>query len=99
MPGLQGALLLTLHGSRHRVDLRGYALAAITFDAQGQPLPPQVILPQQTSAAFDSFFTVRVMNYRGSGFWPERPLDVAVSPEGWLYVSMTGGRILALRPA
>ena len=27
-PGLQGALLLTLHGSRHRVDLRGYALAA-----------------------------------------------------------------------
>ena len=99
LPGLQGALLLTLHGSRHRVDLRGYALAAITFDAQGQPLPPQVILPQQTSAAFDSFFTVRVMNYRGSGFWPGRPLDVAVSPEGWLYVSMTGGRILALRPA
>lgn len=98
LPGLQDALLVTLHGSRHRVDLRGYALAVINFDARGNPLAPEVILPQQRADRVDSFFTVAVMNYRGSGFWPERPLDVAVSPEGWLYVSMTGGRILALRP-
>ncbi len=96
LPGLQDSLLVTLHGSRHRITLRGYALAVIRLDENGQPLAPEVILPQETAGLN---FSVSKMNYRGSGFWPERPLDVAVSPEGWIYVSVTGGRILALRPA
>lgn len=96
LPDLQGSLLVTLHGSRHRITLRGYALAAIRFDESGRALAPEAILPQETGGRN---FSVSKMNYRGSGFWPERPLDVAVSPEGWIYVSVTGGRILALRPA
>lgn len=95
LPDLQDSLVLTLHGSRHRVDLRGYALAVVDFDERGELLPPRVILPEDSR--YDAF-DVAKMNYRGSGFWPERPLGVAVSPEGWLYFSMTGGRILALRP-
>ena len=95
----QDALLLTLHGSRHRVFPSGYALAVIRFDEQGLPLEPEVILPQASRANAHPYFTVAVMNHRGSGFWPERPLDVASGPEGQVYVSMTGGRILALRPA
>ena len=95
LPGLRDSLLVTLHGSRQRVDLRGYALAAVGFDAAGEVLEAEVILPGH---AGESDFSVARMNSRGSGFWPERPLDVAVSPEGWIYLSMTGGRILALRP-
>jgi len=38
------------------------------------------------------------MNYRGSGFFPQRPLDVAVSERGWVYISISGGRIIAMRP-
>ena len=95
LPDLRDSLLVTLHGSRHRIELRGYALAVIRFDAQGQPLAPEVIIPQQ-SGSFS--FGLSKLNYLGKGFWPERPLDVAISPEGWIYVSVTGGRILALRP-
>ncbi|MCY3718614.1 MAG: PQQ-dependent sugar dehydrogenase [Anaerolineaceae bacterium] len=96
LPDLRDSLLVTLHGSRHRVELRGYALAVIRFDAQGQPLAPEVIIPQQPGG---NSFSVSKMNYLGAGFWPERPLDLAISPEGWIYVSVTGGRILALRQA
>ena len=38
------------------------------------------------------------MSYRGSGFFPQRPLDVAVTEQGWVYISIGGGRILVLRP-
>ena len=94
LPDLRDSLLVTLHGSRHRIELRGYALAVIRFDAQGRPLTPEVIIPQQRGG---NNYSVSGMNYFGKGFWPERPLDVAISPEGWIYVSVTGGRILALR--
>ncbi|MCY3947138.1 MAG: PQQ-dependent sugar dehydrogenase [Anaerolineaceae bacterium] len=96
LPDLRDSLLVTLHGSRHRIELRGYALAVIRFDAEGRPLAPEVIIPQQ-SGSFS--FSLSKLNYLGKGFWPERPLDVAISPEGWIYVSVTGGRILALRQA
>ncbi len=94
LPDLRDSLLVTLHGSRHRVELRGYGLAVIRFDAEGNPLEGEVIIPQERGG---NNLSVSRMNYRGVGFWPERPLDVAISPEGWVYVSVTGGRILALR--
>ena len=94
LPDLRDTLLVTLHGSRHEIELRGYALAVIRFDAEGRPLAPEVIIPQQRGR---NFYSISGMNYFGKGFWPERPLDLAISPEGWIYVSVTGGRILALR--
>lgn len=96
LPALRDSLLVTLHGSRHRVDLRGYALAVIRFDESGQPLAPEALIPwPDIGVGLDA----RQENYRGAGFWPERPLDVAVGPQGWIYLSVTGGRIMALRPA
>lgn len=96
LPALRDSLLLTLHGSRHRLDLRGYALAVIRFDEGGQPLAPEALIPWPESG---DGFDARQLNYGGFGFWPERPLDVAVGPQGWIYLSMTGGSIMALRPA
>ncbi len=94
LPDLRDTLLVTLHGSRHRAELRGYALGVIRFDKLGKPLAPEVIIPQQRGG---NTYSVSKLNHLGKGFWPERPLDVAISPEGWVYVSVTGGRILALR--
>jgi hypothetical protein len=32
------------------------------------------------------------------GFFPYQPVDVVVSAEGWLYVSVEEGRIFRFRP-
>ena len=94
LPDLTGTLLVTLNGSRNRPDLRGYLLAAVRVD-NGQPIGYEILIPYETRR---ETFTLAEMNYRGSGFWPQRPIGVAVSPEGWVYIS-TGTEILALRPA
>ena len=38
------------------------------------------------------------LSEQGFGFYPQQPLAVAIHPRGWIYISMTGGRIIALRP-
>ena len=98
LPSLSDSLLLALEGSHFRTDLRGYSLAVIHFDQAGQPVDYKIILPERTLAPDRERLTVELMNYNGSGFWPNRPLDVAVSPQGYVYISVSGGKILALRP-
>ncbi len=94
IPSLQGKLIVVLYGSYNQLDLRGYAVVAV------DPLAGTVasLIPAQPDDSPQSDFTVQAMNYRGSGFYPQRPLDVAVTDQGWVYVSITDGRILALRP-
>jgi hypothetical protein len=36
--------------------------------------------------------------YEHLGFFPHRPYGVAISPEGWIYISTGGGKIYVLRP-
>jgi len=98
LPALEGRLLVVLYGSYNHVDLRGYAIAAIKFDDAGNPAGYDIIIPQESDT--DSFvgYTLKEMNYRTSGFWSRRPLGIAISREGWLYVSVGGGQIWALRP-
>ena len=90
---------MTLNGSRHTPQIEGYALAVIHIDETGSPLSSEILIPVETPTRDKGGYSVAEMNFRGSGFWPQRPLDVAVSPEGWLYLSITGGQILAVRPA
>lgn len=94
LPSLQGKLLLALSGSYNDLDLRGYAVVAA--DPQTGTFAPLIPARPDDSPASD--FTLEEMTYRGSGFFSHRPLDVAVSEQGWVYVSVGGGRILALRP-
>lgn len=99
-PHLQGQVLVTLGGSHNQTQIAGYTLVALGLDAEGKMTsPPDVILPAipDSNPSWQGV-GLQQMHYQKSGFWPFRPYDVVVSPEGWIYVSVGGGRIWALRP-
>ncbi len=93
IPSFAGRLLVVLHGSRGRVDLRGYQVVAVAVET-GAVMDVMPAKPDDSAA---SDFTVEAMNYRGSGFYPHRPIGLAVRADGWVYISVGGGRVLALR--
>lgn len=97
---LQDQLLITLNGSNDTVDLRGYAIMA--FDMQNQTMVSIMPAAHHSLSGnlidHSSQFTLEEMNLRASGFFPNHPLDITMSPSGWLYISISGGQILALRP-
>ena len=101
-PAIQNDLLVVLHGSYNQSDLQGYALALIEFDENGNPSRSRVIIPEQTidpkNPSGYYVYPLAEIQYQESGFWPRRPIDVTVSREGWIYVSVGGGQIFALRP-
>lgn len=97
IPILQDTLLVALSGNRNDPVIAGFIVTALRFDAQGQFVERYDLMPNGDRLAGDVRYTTDQLNYRNSGFFPRRPLDLAVSPEGWVYVSVSGGRILALR--
>ncbi len=92
---IQNRLLVVLSGNSHPVHIVGHQVISVDPRDGGveSMMPTQ---PEPGSAESD--FTDEEMSLRGSGFFPQRPIDVSVSPEGWVYISVTDGRILALRP-
>lgn len=97
-PFLKNALLVVLNGSYNRSELRGYTLVAVQMNGQQKPDNTQVLIPTTSIRSHQHYLTTQEMQYRGSGFWPHHPFAVAVSPEGWIYISAGGGHIYALRP-
>lgn len=98
-PHLAGTLLVVLGGSSNQAHLLGYTLTTVQFNSAGEPSGDHVILPEIPSDnPVWRGLDIQKIHYQASGFWPNRPLDVAVSPEGWIYVSLSAGRIWALRP-
>jgi glucose/arabinose dehydrogenase len=94
IPALDGMLLVVLNGSRGRVDLRGYQVVAVN-PADGSVTD---VMPARPDDSATSEFSIMTMNYRGSGFFPRRPIGITVTEAGWVIISISGGRILALRP-
>jgi glucose/arabinose dehydrogenase len=93
-PVLEGKLLVVLSGSSNNLELRGYRIVVVD-PATGTYSSFMPIRPDNNPFTITS---PEAMNYGGSGFFPQRPLDVAVSEQGWIYISVGGGRILVLRP-
>lgn len=93
IPSLQGKLLVALSGSYNDLDLRGYMV--VVADPPTGTYEP--LMPARPDDSANSNFTTEEMNYRGSGFFPHRPIDVAVTEQGWVYISISGGRIILLR--
>jgi glucose/arabinose dehydrogenase len=90
-------LIVALHGSTHLPEPAGYALEALPFDAAGDPLA-RVVRIAPTSAGTPPVSSLAAYSLSGRGFFPEHPVDVALSPQGWLYLSTAEGRVLRYRP-
>jgi len=107
-PDTAGTLLLLLRGQPHVVDIVGYKLLMLHFDDADTIQRVTVLLPYRPSSMRPATIPVRAeglffehyiyINELGFGIYPQQPLALAVSPEGWIYISITGGRIIALRP-
>ncbi|MCU0496562.1 MAG: PQQ-dependent sugar dehydrogenase [Anaerolineae bacterium] len=92
---LQDTLLLALAGSSHQSNFAGYSLVAVTFRENRQPRRAlQSLIPSVTTEE-----DMQNLQHRGEGLYPQRPYGIALSPEGWIYLSVSGGTIYALRPA
>jgi glucose/arabinose dehydrogenase len=97
-PWLNGKLLVVLNGSRNHAEIRGYSVVAVSFDAVGSPSSYIHVIPYIEGAGTITGIMEQDVHYSGAGFWPNRPLDVVTSAEGWVYVNESGGRIFVLRP-
>jgi glucose/arabinose dehydrogenase len=96
---LKGQLLVTLGGVTNQSYLNGYTLVTIGFDTEGNPQEPHIILPEIPSGSEQwSTTDLQKMHFQASGFWQHHPYDVTISREGWIYISVGGGTIWALRP-
>jgi glucose/arabinose dehydrogenase len=97
-PFIQNSLLVVLSGALNDPNPRALGLFVIPVGDNGNLQPLDILIPRQSGFYWSSpELALERINHQGSGFWPRRPLDVAVSPEGWIYVSVSGGSILALR--
>ncbi len=96
-PTLDGALLVVQGGSHNALTMSGYLVLAVYFDEAGDPSDLLNIMPADDTS-FRTGVNQQELNYTGHGIWPHRPFDVAVNPEGWVYISAGGGQIFVLRP-
>jgi len=111
-PELEGDLLVVASGSWNRRIPSGYALIRVCFDvagaleicrdgqgqpildARGQPATQEVLVP------FVGYLghSLEDLHIHGQSFFPDHPIDVAISPEGWIVISVQEGRLIRLRP-
>jgi glucose/arabinose dehydrogenase len=90
-PDFHGKLLVLLSGSWNTPTISGYEIMIVSF-ADGQPGPPQRLLPNSQRVTSDAAQGM-------TSFYPYHMTAIAISPEGWIYVSIAEGRIYRFRPA
>ena len=96
-PFWKNDLIVVLHGSWYRPEPAGYALVVVQFGKDHRPDGSlEVIAPTTENPVFQR--PLAGFSLAGMGFFPYHPVDVVVSAEGWLYVSVEEGRIFRFRP-
>ncbi|MCY3798903.1 MAG: PQQ-dependent sugar dehydrogenase [Chloroflexi bacterium] len=108
LPGTEDTLIVVLSGEPSQIDIVGYKVIMITFDEANQPLGATILIPYRklnlrqayTPYSAEGLFWEKYiwLSELGFGIYPQQPLAVAVHPQGWIFISITGGRIIALRP-
>ena len=108
LPGTEDTLIIVLGGEPTQVDFNGYKVVMVNFDEDNQPLGLTLLLPFRKDSGRQAFEPYIEEGYRarhivtlseqGWGLYPQQPLAVAVNTRGWIYISLTGGQIIALRP-
>ncbi len=87
----RGGMLVALSGSWNTTAITGYELDLIPFDANGKPGDSKRILPFSSQNSTDASL-VR------TSFYPYHMIGLAISAEGWIYVSIAEGRVHRFRP-
>lgn len=108
LPGTEDTLIIVLSGDPTQVDFNGYKVVMVNFDENNQPLGLTLLMPFRKDSGKQAFepYTedgyharhIITLSEQGWGLYPQQPLAVAVNSQGWIYLSITGGRIVALRP-
>jgi len=94
-PEWEGDLIVALNGSWNLPEPAGYAVVVSDFDA-GQPTGAVSYVAPASDRP--ETFSLEQFSLMGRGFYPFHPADVAVSAEGWIYISVQEGRIYRVRP-
>ena len=106
--GTENTLLVVLSGEPSQSDIVGYKLLMLSFDETDRALGATIVAPYRYESGRQAYLPWRGealrfekfihLNDLGFGIYPQQPLAVAVNAQGWIYLSLTGGKILALRP-
>jgi glucose/arabinose dehydrogenase len=97
-PAWKNDSIVVLRGSWDLPEPAGYSLSVVDFSEKNRPTGwVNPIVPHSTHSSYAGY-SLAQYSLLGFGFFPYHPLDVVVSPEGWLYVSIEEGRIIRLRP-
>jgi hypothetical protein len=109
-PHLTGKMLVALAGTDGLADVSGYLIYAINLDTAADfIIDASTLIPHDavTTAGVQPThhevfglvdYGASLLNERGAGVWPHRIYGMAVSPQGWIYFSVGGGKIASLRP-
>jgi glucose/arabinose dehydrogenase len=109
-PHLRGELLVALAGSINLSQVRGFQILALDMVRADQRIQIETIAPTApvfsqapTVGFYDEFGAIPNehaydISISGAGFFPHKVLGLAVSPQGWIYISIGGGSIYVLRP-
>ncbi len=108
LPGTEDTLIIVLSGEPTQVDFNGYKIVMVNFDDNNNPLGLTLLMPFRKDSNRQAFEPYTENGYRarhivtlseqGWGLYPQQPLAVTVNSRGWIYISITGGKIVALRP-
>jgi glucose/arabinose dehydrogenase len=95
-PYLEGLMLVALSGQPAMSSAYGYGLLAVDSRLGTDGADATFLIPSSPQYAVSHAINSDLQP-RGMGFYPRHIYGVAVSPEGWIYVSAGGGRIFVLR--
>ena len=90
-PQFANAMLVVTAGSWGATVVAGYELWLVPFSG-GHPGTPRTLIPANTDRT-NSDAALYLLT-----FFPDHPVAVSISPEGWIYVATREGRIVRLRP-
>jgi glucose/arabinose dehydrogenase len=93
-PEMQGNLIVVTSGSWNRSKASGYELLVVEFGDADEGAPTGVVQRVAPYGPEESWWLSEI----DTSFYPEHPVDVAVSAEGWLYVSIQEGQVMRFRP-
>ncbi len=93
-PEMQGHLVILTYGSWNLPKPAGYELLTVEFGADGRPTGTVYRVIPDAHTPEPSWW----LSETETSFFPEHPVDVAVGPEGYLYVAVQEGLIIRVRP-